>query len=71
MLCRQVVVKYRWHYGTLLADFDSFFTTLSQINYSGDLIIQGASEPKDSRINPEETCSKYYEFVKQYVDMYL
>jgi len=57
--------------GTGDADFDSFFTTLSQINYSGDLIIQGASEPKDSRINPEETCSKYYEFIKQYVDMYL
>lgn len=45
-------------------DFDAFFAKLKEINYKGDLIIQGARE-KD--ILPEATCKKYLEFVKQYV----
>lgn len=52
-------------------NFDLFFITLKKINYTGDLIIQGARELNDTRIKPEETCKKYLNFVKQYVDKYL
>lgn len=50
-------------------DFDLFFSTLSEIQYSGDLIIQGA---RSSNINttPETTCQTYQKFVKEYVDKY-
>jgi len=52
-------------------NFDLFFTTLKKINYTGDLIIQGARELDDPEIKPEHTCKKYLDFVKQYVDKYL
>ncbi|RJQ28869.1 sugar phosphate isomerase/epimerase [Candidatus Parcubacteria bacterium] len=45
-------------------DFDVFFAKLKEINYKGDLIIQGAREED---VPPEVTCKKYLEFVKQYV----
>jgi len=50
-------------------NFEEFFSMLSKIDYSGDLIIQGA---RQSEINfkPIETCQIYHKFVKQYVDKY-
>ena len=50
-------------------NFDLFFSTLSQIDYSDDFIIQGARENEDV-ISPHETCSKYRIFVKDYLDKY-
>jgi hexulose-6-phosphate isomerase len=50
-------------------DFDLFFSTLSEIRYSGDLIIQGARSV-DHNIAPETTCQIYQKFVKEYVDKY-
>ncbi|MEW6044629.1 MAG: sugar phosphate isomerase/epimerase family protein [Thermoproteota archaeon] len=50
-------------------NFDLFFSTLSEIQYSGDLIIQGARLP-DNEFTPESTCSMYHKFVKEYVDKY-
>lgn len=55
--------------GTGDTDFDLFFSTLSEIQYSGDLIIQGARSP-DADVIPETTCKTYQEFVKGYVDKY-
>ena len=53
------------------ADFNSFFSTLKKIDYKGDLIIQGAREDiPESKISPEETCLRYLNFVKQYLDKY-
>ena len=54
--------------GTGDTDFDNFFSELSKINYQGDLIIQGARN--DTYENPIETCNKYINFVKQYLDKY-
>ena len=54
--------------GTGDTDFDNFFSELSKINYQGDLIIQGARN--DLNENPIETCNKYINFVKQYLDKY-
>jgi len=51
-------------------NFDLFFFMLAKIHYEGDLIIQGARELNDPKITPEDTCKKYLEFVKQYVDKY-
>nr|AIF09186.1 xylose isomerase-like TIM barrel domain-containing protein (sgbU) [uncultured marine thaumarchaeote KM3_35_D03] len=48
-------------------DFELFFNLLQKINYDGELIIQGARE---CGINPEETCTKYLQFVKKFVDKY-
>jgi len=53
--------------GTGNVKFDLFFSNLKKINYEGDLIIQGARE---IGCTPKQTCVKYYEFVKQYVDKY-
>lgn len=70
-------IKDRIHQGKTVplgsgdTDFDLFFTTLEKINYTGDLIIQGARELNESGIKPEDTCKKYLDFVKQYVDKYL
>ena len=50
-------------------DFDLFFSTLSEIQYSGDLIIQGARS-SDTNVAPETTCQTYQKFVKEYVDKY-
>ena len=53
-------------------NFDLFFSNLSRVHYSGDLIIQGARESKNNpQHTPEEICKTYYTFVKQYVDKYL
>lgn len=57
--------------GTGDTDFHSFFSTLSKINYDGDIIIQGAREIGNSKIKPEVTCKKYLSYVRQYVDKYL
>jgi L-ribulose-5-phosphate 3-epimerase len=50
--------------------FDDFFKKLSQINYNGDLIIQGAREDINQNISPEITCSKYYKFISRYIEKY-
>ncbi len=50
-------------------DFDLFFSTLSEIQYLGDLIIQGARST-DANVSPETTCQTYQKFVKEYVDKY-
>ena len=51
------------------ADFNLFFPTLSEIHYSGDLIIQGARS-SDITMSPELTCKTYQKFVKEYVNKY-
>ena len=50
-------------------DFDLFFSILSEIQYFGDLIIQGARS-SDTIITPETTCRAYQKFVKEYLDRY-
>lgn len=53
-------------------NFDLFFSNLSKINFSDSLIIQGAREDlENNSITPEQTCSKYLKFVKDYVSKYL
>ena len=49
-------------------DFELFFNELSKINYSGELIIQGARQ--DLTENYIKTCKNYLKIVKQYVDKY-
>ena len=68
-------VKDRLNYGNTVplgngnVDFGQFFSLIKKINYSYDLIIQGAREDLiDISILPEETCSKYFKFVMQYLD---
>ena len=56
-------------FGTGDTKFDEFFSMLSKINYSGDLIIQGARD-LESKLKPKQTCQLYQKFVKQYVDKY-
>jgi hexulose-6-phosphate isomerase len=51
------------------ANFEEFFATLSKINYSGDLIIQGARN-LETKYEPAQICQSYQKFVKQYVDKY-
>ena len=48
-------------------DFELFFNLLQKINYNGELIIQGARE---HGVKPEDTCIKYLQFVKKFVDRY-
>ena len=50
-------------------NFEEFFSTLSKINYSADVIIQGARQ-LETEIEPKQTCQLYQKFVKQYVDKY-
>ena len=50
-------------------NFEEFFATLSEINYSGDLIIQGARN-LETKYEPAQICQLYQKFVKQYVDKY-
>lgn len=58
--------------GTGDVDFDLFFSALSKIKYSNSLIIQGAREDLENfHISPEQTCSKYLKFVKDYVSKHL
>jgi|APSaa5957512535_1039671.scaffolds.fasta_scaffold03299_4 L-ribulose-5-phosphate 3-epimerase len=54
--------------GTGDVDFDLFFNSLRQINYDGNFIIQGARE---IGIKPENTSTKYLQFVKKYAEKYL
>lgn len=50
------------------ANFELFFSLLSKIKYSNDLIIQGAREDlTNPNISPELTCKKYFDFVKDYL----
>lgn len=56
-------------FGTGDTDFDLVFSTLAKINYNGQLIIQGAREDQ-KMIEPQDTCKKYLEFVKNYVTKY-
>ena len=49
-------------------DFPGFFQILKKINYSGDLIIQGAREDFTSNISTNQTCLKYLEFVNRYLE---
>jgi len=56
--------------GTGDTDFEIFFSTLNQINYVGDLIIQGAREDISVENDPKITCSKYLNFVKKYLYKY-
>jgi len=50
-------------------NFEEFFSILSKINYSEDMIIQGARQ-LETEIEPKQTCQSYQKFVKQYVDKY-
>lgn len=54
-------------FGSGNTNFDDFFAMIKKINYSGELIIQGA---RVDEITPEENCNKYLNFVKQYLHKY-
>ena len=56
-------------FGTGDTNFDHFFSTLTGINYFGDLIIQGARN-KQKNISPTQTCIEYQRFVDKYVNKY-
>jgi hexulose-6-phosphate isomerase len=48
-------------------NFDLFFSTLRDIDYKGDLILQGARIENE---NPEITCVKYRDFVMNHIERY-
>jgi hexulose-6-phosphate isomerase len=48
-------------------NFDLFFSTLKDIGYKGDLILQGARIKNEK---PEITCVKYRDFVMKYIERY-
>jgi len=48
-------------------DFDLFFSTLKEIDYKGDLILQGARIKNEK---PEITCTKYRDFIMKYIERY-
>jgi len=50
-------------------NFELFFKLISKTEYQGDFIIQGAREQNKIE-KPEQTCIKYKNFVKTYVDKY-
>ena len=50
-------------------DFESVFSNLKQIDYSGDLIIQGSRIPETKRTT-HETCLTYLRFVDGYLNKY-
>ena len=52
--------------GTGHTNFELFFSEIKKIDYTGDFIIQGAREQQ--KISSEETCVKYLNFVKKYID---
>lgn len=54
--------------GTGDTNFELFFKSLKKMNYSGDLIIQGAR--KDENTSPEQTCKEYQKFVEKYLNKY-
>ena len=49
-------------------NFSEFFEKLREIDYEGDLIIQGAREDLDDDIPVEKTCSQYLEFINRYLE---
>ncbi len=53
--------------GTGDVNFDLVFSMLAKINYTGQLIIQGAREDRQM-IEPQDTCKKYLKFVKTYAN---
>ncbi len=55
--------------GTGDTNFDLFFSTLREINYFGDLIIQGARD-LGKKSSEEQTCLAYYKFVNGYLNKY-
>ena len=74
---KNIHIKDRLYKGSTISlgdgdvDFELFFKNLSKIQYSGDLIIQGARNSSDNSSEPLAVCSYYYQFVNQYVDKYL
>ena len=48
-------------------NFEEFFKILNKSEYSGDLIIQGS---RIERMEPEQNCLKYLNFIKEYLDKY-
>ena len=48
-------------------NFNLFFSTLKDIDYKGDLILQGARIENE---NPEKTCIKYRDFATKYIERY-
>ena len=48
-------------------NFDLFFSTLKDIGYKGDLILQGARIENETS---EITCTKYRDFVMKYIERY-
>ena len=67
-------VKDRYRFGDTVqlglgdVNFNEFFEKLRNIDYEGDLIIQGAREDLDGDIPVEKTCSKYLEFINRYLE---
>jgi len=55
--------------GTGDTDFDLFFSSLAEIKYLDDLIIQGARN-LEKKYSSEQTCSAYQKFVCEYVNKY-
>ena len=49
-------------------NFNEFFQKLNEIEYAGDLIIQGAREDLTRDVPIEDTCSKYLEFINRYLE---
>ena len=49
-------------------NFQGFFQNLKKIDYSGDLIIQGAREDFTNNVSTNQTCLKYLEFVNRYLE---
>ena len=45
-----------------------FFQKLNDIDYNGDLIIQGAREDLNGDTPVEKTCMKYLEFINRYLE---
>lgn len=50
-------------------NFEEFFSTLFEIGYNGDLVIQGARH-SENEFTPEQTSKTYLKFVKEYVNKY-
>ena len=69
-----VHIKDRYRYGETTplgfgdVNFEEFFEKLENIEYRGDLIIQGAREDLTENIAVENTCSKYLEFINRYLE---
>ena len=67
-------VKDRYRFGDTVqlglgdVNFSEFFEKLRNIDYEGDLIIQGAREDLDDDIPVEKTCLKYLEFINRYLE---